>query len=108
MTHAIEFIETRMFTRQFKAFATDDELKNLQRELIEYPDRGDIIQNTGGLRKIRMAMGSQGKSGSARVIYFLANVEVIYFVLTYLKSDKESLTEAEKADIEEINPIAER
>jgi hypothetical protein len=55
-----------------------------------------------------MAMGSQGKSGSARVIYFLANVEVIYFVLTYLKSDKESLTEAEKADIEEINPIAER
>jgi hypothetical protein len=108
MTHAIEFIETRMFTRQIKAFATDDELKNLQRELIEYPDRGDIIQNTGGLRKIRMAMGSQGKSGSARVIYFLANVEVIYFVLTYLKSDKESLTEAEKADIEEINPIAER
>jgi hypothetical protein len=108
MTHAIELIETRMFTRQIKAFATDDELKNLQRELIEYPDRGDIIQNTGGLRKIRMAMGSQGKSGSARVIYFLANVEVIYFVLTYLKSDKESLTEAEKADIEEINPIAER
>ena len=105
MTHAIEFIETRMFTRQIKAFATDDELKNLQRELIEYPDRGDIIQNTGGLRKIRMAIGSQGKSGSARVIYFLANVEVIYFLLAYLKSDKESLTEAEKAELKKLTQL---
>lgn len=26
----------------------------------------------GGLRKIRMATGGQGKSGSVRVIYFLA------------------------------------
>jgi hypothetical protein len=34
MTHAIEFIETRMFTRQIKAFATDDELKNLQRDTL--------------------------------------------------------------------------
>jgi hypothetical protein len=51
-----------MFTRQIKQIATDDELKELQKELIESPDKGDLIQKTGGLRKIRMATGNQGKA----------------------------------------------
>ena len=38
MSHAIEFIETSIFTRQIKALATDDELKALQVELIAQPD----------------------------------------------------------------------
>lgn len=34
MSHAIEFIETSLFTRQIRLIATDDELKTLQCELI--------------------------------------------------------------------------
>nr|WP_223810588.1 type II toxin-antitoxin system RelE/ParE family toxin [Pseudomonas coronafaciens] len=95
----MEFIETSMFTRQIKALATDDELRSLQAILIESPDKGDLITNTGGLRKVRMAMGNQGKSGSARVIYFLATLEVIYLVMAYPKSTKDSLTDAEKTEL---------
>lgn len=102
MSHAIEFIETTMFTRRIKQIATDDELKELQKELIESPDKGDLIQKTGGLRKIRMATGNQGKSGSARVIYFLATVEVIYLVMAYPKSTKDSITDAEKAELKKL------
>lgn len=61
MGKAIIFIETPMFTRQIKQIATDDELKELQKELIGTPDKGDLIQQTGGLRKVRMAAGSQEK-----------------------------------------------
>ncbi|KPW53948.1 hypothetical protein ALQ08_200246 [Pseudomonas syringae pv. delphinii] len=46
-----------------------------------------------------MAMGNQGKSGSARVIYFLATPEVIYLVMAYPKSTKDSLTDAEKTEL---------
>jgi len=99
VNHAIEFIETSMFTRQIKALATDDELKELQATLIESPEKGDMITGTGGLRKVRMATGNQGKSGSARVIYFLATAEVIYLVMAYPKSEKDSLTNAEKAQL---------
>ena len=99
---AIEFIETTMFTRQIKQIATDDELKELQKALIESPDKGDLIQKTGGLRKIRMATGNQGKSGSARVIYFLATAEVIYLVMAYPKSTKDSITDAEKAELKKL------
>jgi len=102
VSHAIEFIETTMFTRQIKQIATDDELKELQKELIESPDKGDLIQKTGGLRKIRMATGNQGKSGSARVIYFLATAEVIYLVMAYPKSTKDSITDAEKAELKKL------
>ncbi|EJU30933.1 hypothetical protein HMPREF1144_0087 [Klebsiella sp. OBRC7] len=31
MSHAIEFIETPMFTRQIKQIATDEELRELQK-----------------------------------------------------------------------------
>ena len=105
MSHAIEFIETSIFTRQIKTIATDDELKALQVELIAQPEKGDLIQGTGGLRKIRMATGQQGKSGSARVIYFLATAEVIYLVLAYAKNEKESLTAAEKAELKKLTQL---
>ncbi|MEB6223928.1 type II toxin-antitoxin system RelE/ParE family toxin [Pantoea anthophila] len=102
MSQAIEFIETPMFTRQIKQIATDEELRELQRELIESPEKGDLIQKTGGLRKIRMATGNQGKSSSARVIYFLATAEVIYLVMAYPKNLKENLTDAEKAVLKKL------
>ncbi|NDK98858.1 type II toxin-antitoxin system RelE/ParE family toxin [Photorhabdus bodei] len=105
MSHAIEFIETSMFTRQIKEVATDDELKELQRELIESPDKGDLIRGTGGLRKIRMAIGSQGKNGSARVIYLLATEDIIYLVMAYPKSKKDSLTDAEKAELKKLTKL---
>ena len=47
MSHAIEFIETPIFTKQIKAIATDDEMKNLQVEIIAQPEKGDLIQGTG-------------------------------------------------------------
>ena len=94
-----------MFTRQIKQIATDDELKDLQKQIIESPAKGELIQQTDGLRKIMMATGSQGKSGSARVIYFLATKEVVYLVMAYPKSTKENLTDAEKADLQKLTKI---
>lgn len=102
MNRAIEFIETSIFTKQINEIASDDELKDLQKELIANPDAGDLIVGTGGLQKIRMATGVRGKSGGARVIYFIATEEVIYLVLAYPKSTKVSLSAAEKASLKEL------
>ncbi|WP_419308067.1 type II toxin-antitoxin system RelE/ParE family toxin [Chromohalobacter israelensis] len=102
MSHAIEFIETSIFTRAIGEVATDDELRALQSELIAQPDKGDLIKGTGGLRKIRMATGAKGKSGGARVIYFLATQEVIYLILAYAKGEKETLTAAEKSTLKAL------
>lgn len=49
-----------------------------------------------------MATGNQGKSSSARVIYFLATAEVIYLIMAYPKNLKENLTDAEKAVLKKL------
>ena len=102
VNRAIEFIETSIFTKQVREIATDDELKDLQIELIAQPEKGDLITGTGGLRKVRMATGTQGKSGSTRVIYFLATAEIIYLVLAYPKNAKDNLSNAEKAELKKL------
>nr|WP_264302289.1 type II toxin-antitoxin system RelE/ParE family toxin [Vibrio alginolyticus] len=102
VSHAIEFVETSIFTKQIKELATDDELKELQAELIAQPEKGDIIKGTGGLRKVRMAVGNKGKSGSVRVLYVLVHADKIFLVLAYPKSVKDSLTNAEKTKLKQL------
>ncbi|MDK7756525.1 MULTISPECIES: type II toxin-antitoxin system RelE/ParE family toxin [Providencia] len=105
MSHAIEFIETSFFTKQIQSIATQEELRILQNELIALPDKGDIIQGTGGLRKIRMATGNKGKSVSVRVIYFLATAEIIYFIMAYPKNVKDTLNDLEKAELKKLTKL---
>lgn len=35
----------------------DDNLRRLQEELLINPEKGDVMQGTGGLRKMRFAIG---------------------------------------------------
>jgi len=105
ISRAMEFIQTPFFTRQAQILFTDDELRILESDLIRNPELGDLIQGTGGLRKVRIATGNTGKSGSSRVIYLLAHAEKIYFVLAYPKSKKDSLTDAEKAELKKLSRL---
>ena len=61
------------------------------------PQRGDLIQGTGGIRKIRWGIKGQGKSGGLRVIYYYHSERMPLFLLTaYEKSVKSDLAELEK------------
>lgn len=61
MSHALVFIETPMLTRQVKQIATDDELKELQKELIESPGKGDLIQKPAACEKSGWQQDPRGK-----------------------------------------------
>lgn len=94
----MEFIETSIFTRQILELLPDDEYRLLQTLLMDQPDKGDIIKNGGGIRKIRFAAQSKGKSGGIRVIYYwIRDDSVIYMLLAYPKSKKDTLTDKETA-----------
>lgn len=94
----MEFIETQTFTRQIKELLSDDEYGDLQTELAEFPDRGDLIKGGGGIRKLRHAIQGRGKSGGIRAIYYwIKNNHQIYMLLAYPKSKKDNLTEEETA-----------
>lgn len=61
------------------------------------PESGDVIPDTGGIRKVRWSRGRTGKRGGVRVIYFYHNAGVpIYLLMTYAKARRENLTPDEK------------
>lgn len=92
------FIGVPLFTKKWKELGlTDEDLRDLQNILLQNPKSGDVIQGTGGLRKIRIPMKGRGKSGGSRVIYVDIEIkEVIYFINVYTKNEKDDLTEDEK------------
>ena len=61
------FIEVPMFSKKWKELGLSDEnLRELQNVLLKDPKSGDVIQGTGGLRKIRIPLDNTGKRGGGR------------------------------------------
>ncbi len=99
----MEFIEYPRFSKRLPNIASDYELQLLQKELRANPEKGDLIQGTGGARKIRMAIGTKGKSGGARVIYyFKVSVELVVLIDIYGKGEKADLTASERKFISDL------
>ena len=65
------FVELPPFERIRKDCMDDEAYRLLQLELLDNPKAGDVIEGTGGLRKLRRAdpRCGKGKRGSLRVIY---------------------------------------
>jgi len=66
----MELIETSTFTRQIIALLRDEEYGEFQSRIAANPELGARIKGGGGIRKARVAVGSRGKRGGARVIYY--------------------------------------
>ncbi len=81
----------------------DDELRELQNMLIEDPEAGDVIQGTGGARKVRIPLEGRGKSGGGRVIYVDVVVrEQIYLLMAYPKNVQTDLTSDQKKMVRKV------
>ena len=76
------FIETKLFTRLVLDYLSDDEYQELQILLIEDPTAGDVIPETGGVRKLRWKAPGRGKRGGYRVIYYPKIAQGIIWMLT--------------------------
>ena len=98
------FIETHIFTEDVKELLSDDEYANFQKHLAENPLAGDVIQQTGGLRKVRWAAGGKGKRGGVRVIYYYVLPDSqIRLLLVYKKGKKDDLTAEQKQALRQLN-----
>jgi mRNA-degrading endonuclease RelE of RelBE toxin-antitoxin system len=67
------------------------------------PTAWPVIRRTGGARKARAIRGARGKSGGARIIYYVVlRKGVLYLLDVYAKSEKEDLTDAETREIRKL------
>lgn len=86
------FIETSTFTKLITKYLTDDEYLGLQTFLLKFPDAGDIVRGTGGVRKLRWQFSGKGKRGGLRIIYYWqVSEDEVWLLTAYGKSERESI-----------------
>lgn len=97
-----KFIQMTPFLAAWKAMCLDDTaLSVLENALLTNPEAGDMIEGTGGTRKVRIQLAGRGKSGGGRVIYF-DNGSVIFLLTAYPKNVQEDLTQTQKKELKRL------
>lgn len=98
------FIETPIFTEDLQNFLSDSEYSEFQEHLAYYPLAGTVVQNTGGLRKIRWRSRGKGKRSGVRVIYYYVMADSqIRLLFIYKKGILDNLTNEQKRILRQIN-----
>ena len=98
----MEFIEAPVFTQTLSKYLTDGGYSELQLYLANHPEAGDVIQGTGGFRKLRWSdqRRGQGKRGGLRVVYYYFDQDQqIWFLTMYGKNEAADLSAHEKRQL---------
>ena len=85
---------------------SDSERTSIINYLALHPAAGEIMQATGGIRKLRWSAKGKGKSGGVRVIYYYHNESMPLFLLTLFgKGEKANLSKAERNELAKFTSL---
>lgn len=100
-----EFVQTHSFSKQWYDLGlTDSSLRALESLLLSNPESGDVIPGSGGARKLRIQVApNKGKRSGGRVIYVdYLDLEKLYMLAVYSKSEKSNLSPSEVSQIKDM------
>jgi hypothetical protein len=100
-----EFVELPPFERRRADYLDDESFRGLQNTLMKDPTAGDLIEGSGGLRKIRYAdlRRRKGTRGGLRVIYYWWEQGPQFWLFTlYDKDEMNDLTPQERKWLKEM------
>ncbi|MCA6108055.1 type II toxin-antitoxin system RelE/ParE family toxin [Bradyrhizobium cenepequi] len=91
-------IRTPTFLADAKgAGLSDNEQDHIVAEISKNPLIGDIMEGTGGCRKVRFAGRGRGKSGGYRTVHYFAGDDVPVLLLALInKGERANLSKAER------------
>jgi hypothetical protein len=96
-------VETPELLSGARRVLSDEERRSLIDFLAANPMAGDLMQGTGGARKVRWAARGKGKSGGARVITFYAGPDLPVFLMAIFgKGEKANLSKAERNELRDV------
>ena len=84
------FVELPAFERRRADYLDDDAFRELENLLMKHPEAGDLVPDTGGLRKLRFADARRGKGkrGGLRVIYYWWDAGFQFWLFTLYDKDE--------------------
>lgn len=92
------------YIRRANELLTEAERKAVIDYLAAHPLDGDIMEGTGGIRKLRWASdGKGGKSGGVRIIYYYHDPRIPLYLLTVFgKNEKSNITKSERNELAKL------
>ncbi|MBP7492981.1 MAG: type II toxin-antitoxin system RelE/ParE family toxin [Rhodoferax sp.] len=94
------------YIRTADKLLSPEERQDLIRYLAMHPKAGDLMEGTGGVRKLRWRRGDHGKSGGVRVIYYYYDERIPLYLLTlFAKGDRANLSKAERNDLSSLTEV---
>lgn len=97
-----KFVFWTFFDSVCKSIGIDDSaMQEIENVILLNPKAGDMVEGTGGARKLRIRLKGRGKRGGGRIIYYDTGT-VIHFLLAYTKKMQADLTPAQKKVLHEI------
>lgn len=99
------FVELPAFEKHRGNYLDDAAFLELQILLMANPEAGEVIEGTGGLRKLRFGDNRRGKGkrGGLRVIYFWWGEGLQYWLFTlYDKDEAVDLTPVQRKILKEM------
>ncbi|ANI61237.1 type II toxin-antitoxin system RelE/ParE family toxin [Pseudomonas sp. B21-017] len=93
------FIELPAFQKHRDDYLDDDLFHSFQLELLKNPEAGDLIEGTGGLRKIRFSDQRRGKgkrSGLRVIYYWWSGFDQFWLFTVYSKNEQDDLSPSQK------------
>jgi hypothetical protein len=98
--------ETPEYLRRAEQLLTGAARSEIVEFLAARPRAGDIMQGTGGVRKLRWGRGGRGKSGGVRLIYYYHGETMPLYLLTVFgKNEKANLSKAERNGLAKLVEI---
>ena len=74
--------------------------------LAVHPKAGNLMEGTGGVRKLRWGRGAQGKSGGVRVIYYVhSDLMPLYLLTLFAKNERANISKSERNELAELVEI---
>ena len=99
-------VELPEFQKRADGLLKVDEKASIINYLASHPQSGDLIQGSGGIRKLRWSAQGRGKSGGVRVIYYYHNGAVPLFLLTVFgKSERANISKAERNELAKLTQL---
>lgn len=97
IVYRVVFIESKAFTKRLQRLAgaaADEVLRRIQDDLLVNPERGDVVQGLGGIRKVRAGNAGRGKgkrSGYRYMHLYLPHRGHIHLLFLLDKNEQEDL-----------------
>jgi hypothetical protein len=91
-------VEAPGYLKKAARIFSQEEMDQIVTMLATDHECGAVVVGTGGVRKVRIARGSRGKSAGARVVYYFHGDEglPIYVLAVFTKTEKDNLSPEEK------------